>query len=697
VSDPRFPHDPDLEFLKDRELLELATLLRDRRAPEPPLDPAFRSSLRRDLRRRHYELLEPSTPWWRRLTSGPGLAWSGATAGAVAIAVALVFALHPLPPSTSTFVSSPLDHMRNVAVVQPMKLTFQTAMDHQSVESSLQIQPATQVTYTWSGNTLLVQPVAGALAPNTQYKLTLTTNAKTHDGQPIQQPATITFVTGATTTPSPAPSASPSPLVAGVALSGQVQLGAASGVTPVWSPDASTIYFAGADGTLESAPAAGGAPTALGVAGIHQIAISPDGSRLAVLTPAGVVVLHADGTGAQLFPVADALAVGWQQDKAYTALAAGVFEVKQGLDRARPVTAFAVAAEGAAFSPDGSRVLVLDTAAQVHLIDLPSGHDTAWPTGVAAVPQWSADGLRVAYLGSAGLTLAAPDGTSATPIATLGQLGITDSSAAALAFSAGTVLVASPAGMTGVDTTARMPVQIGSGDFTAIASAPKSGAVAYVQDGQLWTAAVLNRGLQPQLEGQAATALKTFMDARVAGDTAGAQKLLAGDAVQQFSKSSLVFNGQPRLARWFGIFQQARPDGSVVELVRLVLADQHDVDVQQLDEALTLRAGSDGSFAVVDVLQGAPRAVDGGPEVVGIQVAGGQVTVTFDSDLKPDTVGGMTLGSAPATYAKRVATFSLSGARAGDLLTLTIPASVQDLSGRSATQTLTVQIVVPSS
>ena len=44
--------------------------------------------------------------------------------------------------------------MRDVAVVQPMKLTFQTAMDHQSVQDALQIVPATSVTYNWQGNTL---------------------------------------------------------------------------------------------------------------------------------------------------------------------------------------------------------------------------------------------------------------------------------------------------------------------------------------------------------------------------------------------------------------------------------------------------------------------------------------------------------------------------------------------------------------
>ena len=88
--------------------------------------------------------------------------------------------------------------------------------NHQSVEGALQIEPATAVTYSWQGNTLYVQPVAGQLAPNTQYKLTLTTTAKTEGGVAIHQPAPITFVTGAKEhTP---PSASPSPVVTGVAL-----------------------------------------------------------------------------------------------------------------------------------------------------------------------------------------------------------------------------------------------------------------------------------------------------------------------------------------------------------------------------------------------------------------------------------------------------------------------------------------------
>jgi hypothetical protein len=41
-------------------------------------------------------------------------------------------------------------------------------------------------------------------------------------------------------------------------------------------------------------------------------------------------------------------------------------------------------------------------------------------------------------------------------------------------------------------------------------------------------------------------------------------------------------------------------------------------------------------------------------------------------------------------------TFALDGAQPGDVLTLTIPASVQDMGGRSANRPpLTLQIVVP--
>lgn len=694
--DPRFPHDPDLEFLRDRELLELANLLHTRRLPEAPIDPAFRSSLRRDLRRRHYEMLEPSTPWWRRLTSGPGLAWSGATAGAIAIAVALVFAVRPVTPSSRTLVSSPLDHMRGVAVIQPMKLSFQTAMDHQSVESSLQIQPATQVTYSWRGNTLYVQPVAGQLAPNTQYRLTLTTDARTQDEQPIQQPATITFVTGATTSPTPAPSITPVP-APGVALANPTQLAPAGSVAPVWSADGATLYFAGADGSLESMPRAGGTPTPLGIPGVRQVALAPDGIRIAVLTTTGVYLLQADGTGVQPFPAPEALAVGWRQGKPYAALPAGVFEVKQNLDRGHPATAFAVAADAAAFAPDGASVLV-DSEGQVHLVELGGGHDTAWPAGAVTLPAWSQDGRRVAFLGADGLALAAPDGSGATPLASLEQLGAAGATGLVAGWSDGAVLVAGPAALDGVDTTLRVPVQLAPGAFTAVSGSPDGAAIAYVQDGALWTASLLHPGVQPQLESQAGAALKTFMDARLAGDAGSANKFLGGAAAQKYTKDSLLFNGHPGLARWFSVFQQARPDGSVVELVRLVLWDEHHVDVRQLDETLTLRPNADGTFAVVDVQRTPTRAVDAGPEVVAIQVSSTQVTVTFDSDLKPESAAGITLGSAMGTYANRVVTFSLSGEQPGQLLTLTVPnRSVLDLSGRSAAQALTVQIEVPAS
>ncbi len=695
MSDPRFPHDPDLEFLRDRELLELARLLRGRRLQEPPIDPAFRSSLRRDLRRKHYELLEPSTSWWRRLTSGPGLAWTGATAGAVAIAVALVFALRPLPISNTTFVSSPLDHMRNVAVVQPMKLTFQTAMDQQSVESSLQIEPSTQVTYSWVGNTLYVQPVAGQLAPNTQYRLTLAPTATTSSGRHLQQPATITFVTG-TTAPTPtAPPVSPSPAQPGVALAGQVQVAPAGSVTPAWSPDGQTIYFAGADGTIESAPLAGGTPQSLGVSGVKVISASPDGTALAVATADAIITLQRDGTGLQDFQVPGALALGWRAGKLYAALPAGVFEVRKGVEQ-HPATPLAVAAQQAAFAPDGGSLLYLDTIGRVHLVDVQSGHDTAWPVGVTSLPSWSGDGARVAYAGLDGLSLAAPDGTAAATIASLPQLGATSAQGMSVAWSDGAVLAAGPAGLSGVDTTLRTPVRLTPGAFTAISASPKAASIAYVEAGELWTASVQHPGVQPQVESQAAAALKAFMDARMAGDAGTAQKLLAGPAAQEFKQARLLFPGRPRLARWFSVFEQARPDGSVLEVVRLVLADSQDIEVQQLDETLTLRADAGGAFSIVDASQTPDRAVDAGPEVVGIQASGDQVTVTFDSDLKPATAAGITLDGATPSYANRVATFALSGVQPGDVLTLTIPASVEDLGGRSASQPLTVQIVVPS-
>src|SRR5438477_12703321 len=80
-------HDPELEdILQDDELRRVAAVLSSVRSPEPPLDDAFRTSLRRQLMQQAWAMSEGRYSWWRRAFAPPGLAWAGADAGLVLIA-----------------------------------------------------------------------------------------------------------------------------------------------------------------------------------------------------------------------------------------------------------------------------------------------------------------------------------------------------------------------------------------------------------------------------------------------------------------------------------------------------------------------------------------------------------------------------------------------------------------------------------
>src|SRR2546421_10321121 len=80
-------HDPDLEdVLQDAELRRMASLLSTMKAPEAPLDEAFRTGLRRQLMREAWTMTEGRSSWWRRAFAPPGIAWAGAAAGLVLIA-----------------------------------------------------------------------------------------------------------------------------------------------------------------------------------------------------------------------------------------------------------------------------------------------------------------------------------------------------------------------------------------------------------------------------------------------------------------------------------------------------------------------------------------------------------------------------------------------------------------------------------
>src|SRR5205809_7534691 len=114
-------HDPELEdILQDDELRRVAAVLSSVRSPEPPLDDAFRTSLRRQLMQQAWAMSEGRNSWWRRAFAPPGLAWAGAAAGLVLIAAVVVWgALQQPAGSPQAFVQTAVDGKSNAAHEHP--------------------------------------------------------------------------------------------------------------------------------------------------------------------------------------------------------------------------------------------------------------------------------------------------------------------------------------------------------------------------------------------------------------------------------------------------------------------------------------------------------------------------------------------------------------------------------------------------
>src|SRR5262249_21159997 len=136
-------HDPELDdVLQDDELRHMAGVLSSARIPDPPLDDAFRTGLRRQLMQEAWAMSEGRYSWWRRLFAPPGLAWAGAAAGLLLIASVVVWTALQQPGGLSTvYVASPLDGNRSVPLQQPILVAFNQPMDHQTTQDAVQITP----------------------------------------------------------------------------------------------------------------------------------------------------------------------------------------------------------------------------------------------------------------------------------------------------------------------------------------------------------------------------------------------------------------------------------------------------------------------------------------------------------------------------------------------------------------------------
>src|ERR1700716_2814636 len=128
----------------------------------PQLDPNFRPALRRRLMQAAYDRyqLRARPSLLARIFSGPGMAGGLAAAAGLLLALVLLFSGGNWFGPGQVQVTP----VNAVAVNQPITVSFNQPMDHQSFEKAIQIEPATQVSYSWHGNNLVLQPSSGELA-----------------------------------------------------------------------------------------------------------------------------------------------------------------------------------------------------------------------------------------------------------------------------------------------------------------------------------------------------------------------------------------------------------------------------------------------------------------------------------------------------------------------------------------------------
>ncbi len=722
----RLPPDPDLEdlFDKDASLEPYANLLRASRLKDAPLDPAFRSALRRQLMEEAWKRTERRPSLFSSLFRGPGLAWAGASMALVLLAVFVVQLTNLGAPVTQVSYLSSYP-TGSVAADQPILLTFNQPMDRPSVEQAIHIEPATQVKYNWQGNQLTIVPAASSLAPNTQYHVTIAPTATTAAGKLIEKPIAVIFNTQPPASPAPTPNASPS---AGISLAGERLLQPAAASIVGWSPGGATLYYIGRGGDLGSISADGQGQQTLVRDGVRVAALSPNGTQLAYLRGGSVSVIAGDGSGPQVIAQADAVGLAWSGSKVLYAVAsesnpaspvpvptpsspiatptpspspspspqatasptpsAGTTASPSAPPPGVQMVSIPALASNLGFAPDG-RHFVYSLGAATVLSD--GAATTTWVEPSGSPVTWAPDSGSVAFTFSGALFTAAPDGSRRRQLATLGALGLGGPDVPSVSWSSTDQLLL---GTTRTLATIRADGTGGTTvrdvEYSHPLWAPAAARFAFLRGKDLWVANLNSAGGGSTALSDAGKVVDTFMQARMAGDATKAGSLLDSGGLQSFAAGNpvLVITTDPKPRRYYVISAQLLPgaDAGVQFVVRLVLA-RGSAEVFTYDETLTLQRTSSGSLMVHGATAG-PRAPLGhGPSVLSAAVKGRQVVITFDSDLAAETVAAAVKVSDPTgkpvtvrtEYANRVLAVSLPELPPVNGYRLAVATSLQDI------------------
>ena len=696
-------HDPELDdVLQDQELLRLGELLSSAVRPEPPLDDAFQSDLRRQLMHHAWEMGEGRPSWWKRAFAPPGMAWIGATAGLLLIASVVVYTATHQTSSSDVTVISFLEGSRSVALQQPILVKFNQPMNHQTTEAAVQVAPATNVMFSWSTNTLAVQPTSGNLAPNTQYQVTIGPGATTAAGQHLPSAQTITFVTQppAPPTPSPSPtprvSASPTSLLTGERQLAQLGGGISSPLQ--WSADSSTVYFVNAKGALEVVPAKGGDVKIVAPDGVSSPVIAPAGDRLAYIRGGKIEILtFAAGTTVEVVVTSAATVVGWAKDKIVWATADGLYV--QGVNKPTLLAPLPTAGDVSVVSiaSDGMHAVYRQDQ-KLFLLDLETAKSTQLGQASASFYGWSPSGTQLLYTGAERLVISDLQGNTVSTL-TSGEASWSSQDA---------ILLGSDTDLFQVRPDGTSGTKLANGTYHLPAWAPNGTAFAFFRGGTLWTASAPLLPPQPSAMDLAMAAFNSFMLARLKGQGDEAAIYLDANGKQAYSSGglSLVISGEPHFTRFYVLAQQitsTQPDTARF-VVRIVLT-QGKLDVAEFEEVLTVvRDATTKQFLIDQATVGPRRDLGKGADVVGVVVTAGSIQVTFDSDLDPGTVTDSVLlldakgkqVEATTSYANRTVTVSGLELKPGTQYKLVVLPALRDVLGHNVASEYDLQLLGPA-
>ncbi len=686
-------HDPELDdILQDGELKHVADLLRaGRMSDDPPLDDAFRSALRRQLMNRAWGMGGGTVPWWRKAFGPAGLAWAGAAVGVILIAAAVVFTALTSGSTGSltrdVLVTSPMNDQSAVRLQQPILVNFNQPMDHASTESAVQITPATTVAFSWSANTLSVQPTSGNLAPNTQYQVTIGPGARTASGGKLAGPKTITFVTqppAPSPSPTPTPVPSPSPRAQ---LPDQHQLaGIPAGVTNLqWSSDSSIVFFVTAGGALESVAAAGGAINTLVPDGVTSAAVAPAGDRVAYIRNGKIEVLSLVASDTvEISPIPAPTRVGWTKDGVVWTAVDGVYA--QGANGPIKLTSLPTTRtiDVLSLSPDGAH-LAYTQDQSLYVFDIATGKGIVLGLAGAQFLGWSPDATGLMYSTAQGVVIADVGGKTAATL----PFGEPSWS------SQDEILLGSDTDLWEVRPDGTGLTKLAEGTYHLPVWAPNGVTFIYLRGSAVFGASAPAPPPRPSALDAATSVVNIFMQARKNQDGIKATAYLDDNGRKAYSSASgglnLVVTGDPSFSRYYLLTQSITGDhpDSAQFVVRIVLS--HDkLDVSTYEETLTLvRTQGSQQFLIDQAAAGPLLTLGKGAEVVSVELSPGTVKITFDSDLKPESVAtgviildskGKQVGGNPV-YANRTVTVSGLDLKPHATYKLVVLPTVQDVGG----------------